>query len=137
VATASDDNGAFKISGETGDILVFSSIGFLPQEIVIENENTIDVFLESQEAGLDEVIVVGYGTQKKENLTRAVSQINAEDISLRPSTSVATALQGLMPGLNIQIDNGDPSATPELNVRGFNSINGGSPLVLVDGIEGD
>src|SRR5699024_8838824 len=116
---------------------IFSSIGFLPEEIVIADESSIDVFLESQEAGLDEVIVVGYGTQKKENLTGAVSQINAEDISLRPSTSVATSLQGLMPGLNIQIDNGDPSATPELNVRGFNSINGGSPLVLVDGIEGD
>jgi len=137
MATASDDNGSYKISGETGDILIFSSIGFLPEEIVIADESSIDVFLESQEAGLDEVIVVGYGTQKKENLTGAVSQINAEDISLRPSTSVATSLQGLMPGLNIQIDNGDPSATPELNVRGFNSINGGSPLVLVDGIEGD
>src|SRR5699024_2647492 len=91
MATASDDNGSYKISGETVDILIFSSIGFLHEEIVIADESSIDVFLESQEAGLDEVIVVGYGTQKKENLTGAVSQINAEDISLRPSTSVATS----------------------------------------------
>src|SRR5690606_1804132 len=80
---------------------------------------------------------VGYGVQKKAHLTGAVSQVNAEDIALRPDANIATTLQGLMPGLNIQMNDGDPSATPDINVRGFNSINGGSPLVLIDGIEGD
>ena len=63
--------------------------------------------------------------------------VNASDIALRPDANIASTLQGLMPGLNIQMNDGDPAATPDINVRGFNSINGGSPLILIDGIEGN
>lgn len=91
----------------------------------------------SNASDLDEVIVVGYGSQQRANLTGAVAQVNTEDIALRPDANIANTLQGLMPGLNIQVNTGDPSATPDINVRGFNSINGGGPLVLIDGIEGN
>ena len=91
----------------------------------------------SNASDLDEVIVVGYGSQQRANLTGAVAQVNTEDIALRPDANIANTLQGLMPGLNIQVNTGNPSATPDINVRGFNSINGGGPLVLIDGIEGN
>ena len=83
------------------------------------------------------MVIVGYGTQKKANLTGAISQIGAKDIASRPVSNVVSSLQGLLPGLNIQSNNGNPGASPDINVRGFNSINGGTPLVLIDGIQGD
>lgn len=137
--TVTDFDGKFSMSvPEQGDpVLIFSYLGFTPQEIAVGTQNTINVILQEDAENLADVVIVGYGTQKKENLTGAISQINAEDISLRPSPDIISALQGLLPGLNIQVNSGDPAATPDINIRGFNSINGGSPLYLVDGIVGD
>jgi TonB-linked SusC/RagA family outer membrane protein len=133
-----DGEGNFAIAVPDGKgTLVFSYIGFQPQEVEINNRVAISVTLLEDTKALEEVVIVGYGTQKKANLTGAVDQINAEDIALRPANDITSSLQGLMPGLNIQVNNGDPTATPDINIRGFNSINGGGPLVLIDGIEGD
>lgn len=117
--------------------IVVSYMGYLTQEIKIDNRRTVDIVLKEDIASLDEVVVVGYGTTKKQNLTAAVTQINADELGNRANTSIVQSLQGTMPGLNIQSNNGDPRQNPEINVRGFNSINGGSPLVLINGIEGN
>lgn len=137
--TVTDFNGKFSISVPDKDdaVLVFSYLGYKPQEIPIESKSTINVNLKESAQSMDEVIVVGYGTQEKENLTGAIGQVGYEDMSMSTLPSATSALQGKIPGLNIQVNNGDPSAEPDINIRGFNSINGGAPLVLVDGIEGD
>lgn len=135
---AADAQGSFEIRVPfSSGRLKITAIGYETQEVEFVHGETLSVILESTESLLEDVVVVGYGVQKKANLTGAVSQVDAKDIAMRPSANIAGTLQGLMPGLNIQIDNGDPSANPEINVRGFNSINGGSPLVLIDGIEGN
>lgn len=140
IGVATDFDGFFSIQvpDEISEVLVFSYLGFQRKEILLESEKDhYDIVLEEDAQSLNEVVVVGYGTQRKGNLTGAVGQIDAEDIALRPAANVTNALQGLLPGLNIQMNSGDPGATPDINIRGFNSINGGGPLVLIDGIEGD
>ena len=86
---------------------------------------------------LDEVVVVGYGSQKRTNLTGAISTVTSQELVDRPASSVTHMLQGRVPGLNITTSSGVPGNTASFNIRGTNSINGGSPLVLVDGVEGD
>ncbi len=136
--TLSREDGSFQIQVSSRDaILVFTMVGYQPLEMALAQQSTLHVTMKPAINAMEEVVVVGYGVQKKANLTGAVSQVNGEDIALRPSPNIAGTLQGLMPGLNIQLNNGDPSKTPDINVRGFNSINEGGPLVLIDGIEGN
>ena len=139
IGTVTNLDGEFSLSvpDDANTILRFSFLGFLTQEITIGSQIKFEVFLEEDAESLDEVVVVGYGTQRRENLTGAVSQINTEDLPANSSDNILRALQGTMPGLNIKQTSGDPTATPEINIRGFNSINGGSPLILIDGIQGD
>jgi len=133
-----DGNFSLNVPDRPQTTLVFSFLGYKTQEITINNQSTFEVKMKKDSKSLDEIVIVGYGTQKKENLVGAVSTANIGDIATRPSADIASSLQGAVPGLNIRSSSGgDPSATPEINIRGFNSINGGSPLVLVDGIEGD
>jgi len=133
-----DAKGRFTLQlSDQNAVLVFSYIGYLQREVSVNGQTSIHVVLRSSENKLEQLVVVGYGTEKKSDLTGAISQIGNEYIASRPSSSVVSSLQGLLPGLNIQSNNGDPGATPDINVRGFNSINGGSPLVLIDGVEGD
>ncbi len=136
VATEVDGSFAIPVLQNEGQLLI-TALGYKEQLVNYKKGTVLQIRLQEATSDLDEVVIVGYGTQKKANLTGAVAQINAEDIALRPDANIAGTLQGLMPGLNIQINNGDPGATPDINVRGFNSINGGSPLVLIDGIEGN
>lgn len=138
VATASKQDGSFTLNvvQQEGQLTV-TALGYVEQTLNFKAGERLTIKLQEKQSDLEEVVVVGYGVQKKANLTGAVSQINAADIALRPDANISTALQGLMPGLNIQLNSGDPSETPDINVRGFNSINGGSPLVLIDGIEGN
>ena len=136
-ATIANSNGEFSLDNLPENAsLIISYTGFIQQEVPVNGNTSLAIVLKEDQALLNEVVVVGYGTQKKINLTGAVAQVKGEDIALRPSADVTSSLQGLLPGLNIQINNGDPAASPDVNIRGFNSINGGSPLVLVDGIEG-
>src|SRR5690606_38009068 len=132
-----DFDGKFNIQAKLGDVLQVTYVGFETYEITIDDQTNLTIQMSANTSVLDEVVVVGYGTQRKGNLTGAVGNIDAEDIALRPSPDVTSALQGLLPGLNIQMNSGDPTVAPDINIRGFNSINGGSPLVLIDGIEGD
>lgn len=136
--TVTDVEGNFSIEVPNSDaILQFSYTGFTTQEVPVGNRSIIDVVLISDNNILEEVVVVGYGTQKKANLTGAVSVITSEALEKRPITSAGTGLQGLIPNLNITIRNGDPTQGADFNIRGFESINGGSPLILVDGVPMD
>lgn len=133
--TVTDIDGSYSITVEDGDaVLVFSYTGYTTQEIAVGNQTTIDVELATDVQALEEVVVVGYGTQKKANLTGAVSVITSEALDKRPIVSTGQGLQGLIPNLNISFQDGDPTTAASFNIRGYESINGGEPLILVDGV---
>src|SRR5690606_9118024 len=110
--------------------------GYKTTELTVTQSDTLNTQLELQQTDLKDVVVVGYGTQKKVNLTGAVSQISGDDFSQRPVTQITQALQGTVPNLNITIGSGRPGTSGSVNVRGTTSINGGGPLILIDGILG-
>lgn len=118
--------------------LVYSFVGYNPTEVQVLNQTIINVTLQENVKGLEEVIVVGYGTQKKLNLTAAVDQVTSETLDKRPVPNVTQGLQGVLPNLNIKLLDGKPVQAPSFNIRGMTSIGqGGSALVLIDGVEGD
>ena len=116
-------------------ILLFSFVGMKMQEIAIGNKTTINVKLEDETVGLEEVVAIGYGVQKKVNLTGAIAQIDSKVLESRPITNLGQGLQGLVANLNISPVSGAPGRGVSFNVRGMTSINGGEPLVLVDGVQ--
>lgn len=137
--TKTDENGRYAISVSKGQTLIFSYIGFTPQEIAVGDGSLIDVVFQSGETSLDEVVVVGYGTQKRANLTGAVSTIDVEKtIGQRPVSDVGRALQGAAPGLTVTTASGDLGRNPKIRLRGLSgSLNGegAQPLILVDNVE--
>lgn len=124
---------------KTGDVIQISYIGYITQEVVWEGR-TLNVTLREDSQTLEEVVVVGFGSQKKANLTGSVSQVKMDEVlGSRPVVNAMSALQGTMPGLQIT-PNGDasgPGQAKNFNIRGTTSINGGSPLVLIDNVPGD
>src|SRR5690625_65644 len=135
VGTATDFDGHFQLDGVDPEaVLVFSYIGYQTQEVEVEGRTSIDVTLLDDAQTLEEVIVVGYGTQKKVNVSGAVDFIDGKDIENRPVANVMQGLQGASPGLNINYAGGTPGSKPTINIRGFTSINGGEPLVVIDGV---
>ncbi|UGU15083.1 SusC/RagA family TonB-linked outer membrane protein [Sinomicrobium kalidii] len=136
VGTATDFDGNFSIRAAEGeDILVVSYIGYKTTEVTARQN--IQIRLQEDVTGLEEVVVVGYGSQRKESLTGAVNTVNTENVTQRPVANLSSGMQGLSPGLNIGKNSGRPGDEVKINIRGFTSINGGAPLVLIDGIEGD
>lgn len=138
--TISDSEGDYSINiGEPDAILVFSYVGFLTQEIPVNGRNIVDVQMTTDTRAFDEVVVIGYGTQKKVNLSGAVDVITTEEIENRPVSNVGQALQGLAPNLNVApgLQGGEVGAKMDINIRGLGSINGGTPYILVDGVEQD
>ena len=133
--TQADFDGNFNISvADENATLIISYLGFTTQEVPLNGQSNVSITLEEDTASLEEVVVVGYGTQKKANLTGAVSQIGGERLQSRPITNAGQGLQGLIPNLNISFDDGQAGAGATFNVRGFTAINGGGPLVLIDGV---
>lgn len=137
IGTATDLDGRFSIDVPEGSTLVFSFIGFDSQTIEIGNQKEFKITLVESTQTLQEVVVVGYGTQEKVNLTGAVGVATSERLESRPIANVGEGLQGVIPNLNIAPRNGDPAQSPQFNIRGFQSINGGAPLVLVDNVPMD
>ncbi|MRG44793.1 SusC/RagA family TonB-linked outer membrane protein [Chitinophaga sp. SYP-B3965] len=135
----SGENGRYQLAVPNDQsVLVFSFIGFAEQEIPVGTRNTIDVKLISTAKDLEGLVVVGYGTQKKINLTGAVDQVGKEVFENRPLTNVTRGLQGAIPNLNIRMTDGKPTRGATYNVRGTTSIGaGGSALILIDGVPGD
>lgn len=130
-----------KYSLEVPDVnatLVVSFIGYQTAKISLSGRTTIDIQLAADVKSLEEVVVVGYGTQKKLNLTAAVDQVDGEALENRPIPNLTQGLQGVMPNLNIVLLDGKPNQSPSYNIRGTTSIGqGGSALILIDGVEGD
>lgn len=137
--TATDADGRYQINATGNQTLTISFIGFTPQTLKINNRSTIDVVLVEDSKLLEEVVVVGYGTQLRRNVVGAVEHISGDVISDRPNAYVLRSLQGQVPGLNISMVDGKPSRSASLQIRGTTqSIGaGGSALCLIDGIEGD
>ncbi|MFA6831230.1 MAG: TonB-dependent receptor [Bacteroidaceae bacterium] len=130
-----DFDGKFKVDVPIDKkILIFSYIGYKEQKINVTDNMTLHVIMKEDNQQLDEVVVVGYGTQKKANLSGAVSSVGSDALQNKPIVSAGQGLQGVIPNLNISIKSGDPSESPTYNIRGNTSINGGGPLVLVDGV---
>ncbi|MEA5258372.1 TonB-dependent receptor [Arcicella aquatica] len=134
VGTVSDADGYFTLSVQENTKLIVSYIGYKSQIIEIGKQSNITIRLLSEDKNIDEVIVVGFGAQKKINLTGSVDAVSSKQLEGRPINNVASGLQGLIPNLNISNPSGRPSAAPSFNIRGITSINGGDPLVLVDNV---
>ena len=136
--TVTDFDGNFSIQVNKNSVLTVSFIGYVSQEVAVKGGNKLNITLKEDSQALDEVVVVGYGTQKKVNLTGAVEQVTSEVFDNRSVPNVTQALQGSIPNLNINITDGKPTRTASFNVRGTTSIGqGGDALVLIDGVEGD
>ncbi|GAA0880529.1 TonB-dependent receptor [Algoriphagus jejuensis] len=136
--TVTDLDGKYSLNVPEGATLVFSFIGYDAQNIALGGRSVIDVILTEGMSALDEVVVVGYGVQRKANLTGAVDQVDSEVFENRPISNVAQGLVGAVPNLNIKMLDGKPTQSPSFNVRGTTSIGQqGSALVLIDGVEGD
>jgi TonB-linked SusC/RagA family outer membrane protein len=141
--TTTDADGNYSMVSLPSDVtLIFSFVGMKSQEISIGGKKTINVIMEEETIGIEEVVAVGYGTQKKVNLTGAVSTINADVLESRPVTNVTQAIQGLSTGVEIAQTSygGSLEGTASINIRGLNTIGEGStggPLILIDGAEGN
>lgn len=138
IGVITDLDGNFTLEVPADAVLQISYIGYLPQEIKVANQTSFNIELKEDSKTLDEVVVVGYGTQKKANLTGAVSSVNFEEQALsRPVTTVSAALAGLSAGVQVMQTSGQPGSDgATIRVRGMGTLNNNDPLVLVDGMEG-
>lgn len=135
ISTLTDGVGNFSIPAKKGDILVFSFIGLVTKEVAVGDQSSISVTLEEDKQALEEVVVVGYGTIKKSNLTGSVAKLDARVLETGVRSNPGSALAGTIAGLRVQQTSGRPGATPNIVLRGGTSFTGGgSPLVVVDGL---
>lgn len=140
LGTITDFDGNFTLSVPAQSLLVISYIGYAQQEIKAVPDKILKITLKEDSEMMDEVVIVGFGTQKKVNLTGAVGVTDAKSLESRPVVSATQALQGLVPGLQITQNNGSMESDPSISIRGKGTIGKGSdsaPLVLIDGMEGD
>jgi len=131
--TGADGKYSIRVANAATDVLVFSYIGYAPQEIPVSGKSQINVNLKSQSADLNEVVVVGYGTQRKSDLTGAISVVKASDVQKRQATTVAESLQGLATGIKVR-GGGQPGSEAQIQIRGLKNLSGSSPLYVVDGL---
>ena len=139
MGVVTEENGTFLLSVPVGEVVLqVNCLGYSDQEVTVPaSRDRITVVLQEDNQLLNETVVVGYGVQKKVNLTGAVTQVDSKSLENRSAHSVSNMLQGSVPGLNISTSAGSPGSAGSLNIRGYTSINGASPLVLIDGAIGD
>lgn len=143
IKSSTDGNGRFTVNVNnltSGSQLIVSGVGYIEQRINISSKRDFQITLVSEESSLEEVVVVGYGTQKKVNLTGSVDVVSGEALANRPATNISDLIKGTSPNMNINMGmrGGEPGAASSWNIRGVGSINGNSsPLILVDGVEMD
>lgn len=133
--TVTDVDGKFSIEVPKSDaVLVVSFIGYNTERVLLKGQSILNIKLISDIKSLEEVVVVGYGTQKRSNVTAAITSIASKEIKNIPTSNAANALQGKLPGVVVQQTSGSPGSTPSIKVRGFGSISAGNnPLIVVDG----
>ncbi|MEO9004681.1 MAG: TonB-dependent receptor [Ginsengibacter sp.] len=138
--TSTDTGGSFSIDANVGDILEFTMVGYKKaSEIVGQNKDIMVVMQIEAEVG-SEIVVVGYGTQRKVDLTGSIATVSSDKLESRPLTNLGDGLEGLIPNLNVNLQNGQPGTGASYNIRGYTTINGNSsssPLILVDGVQRD
>lgn len=132
----SNQDGSFSVSAKRGDVLVFSFVGYQPQEIIVGDQSTYDVFLSKATAALDEVVVTGYTAERKKDITGSVAVVDMKSMRSIPTGSATAALQGQASGVNV-ISSGVPGGGSFVFVRGLSSFGNTSPLVLIDGVQGN
>lgn len=133
--TITDIDGKFSIDNvPSGAILQVSYIGYMEQEIKVGNQTNLNIQLKEDSQSLDELVVVGYGVQKKADLSGAVATVPTEVLMDRPVVNVGQALQGSVANMNVTIGSGQATDSPSFNIRGTTSLNGGDPLVVIDGV---
>ena len=132
--TSTDIHGVYSLDVNKGQTLVFSYIGFKNQEVKIDTKNTLNISLQEDFEVLDEVVVVGYGTMKRSDLTGAVVSVTNEDIKKNVVTSLDQALQGKAAGVFVTQNSGAPGGGVSVSIRGVNSFNGNEPLYVIDGV---
>ena len=134
IGTITDFDGKYTIEAESGATLVFSFIGYQSQEVPVDGRNTINVTMEADAQQLNEVVVVGYSTQRKSDLTGAVSQVSSDDIENYTFSDATQALQGRMSGVSVQQQGGAPGAGAVISIRGFGTLSDAGPLYVIDGM---
>jgi TonB-linked SusC/RagA family outer membrane protein len=140
IGTVTDEEGKYRLNGGQGTgVLIFSYVGYNAQEVQVDNKKSINITLIEEASSLNEVVVVGYGTQKKVNLTGAVSTVDfSKEMDNRPITNASQALSGKVSGVWVSQNSGSPGSDgATLRVRGFGTLNDTNPLVLIDGVEGN
>ena len=135
--TITDFDGKYSLSVKTGDVVVFSYIGYVTQGITISNQTTLNVTLKEDTETLEEVVVVGYGTMKKKLVTGATVQVKGDNIAKLNTTNPLQAMQGQTPGVNITSTSGQPGEGMKVQIRGLGTVGSSSPLYLIDGVGGD
>lgn len=136
IGTATDLDGQYSINAPEGSTLVFSYIGYASQSVEVRAQNTIDITLKEDQSSLQEVVVVGYGTQEVKNLTGSVSSINMKEVQSLPLLNAAQALQGRAAGVSVTQATGAPGAPFVIQVRGVGSLGNTEPLFVIDGVIG-
>jgi len=131
---STDFDGNYKIEAKTGDVLLFTFIGFKTQRVTVGTQNTVNVTLQEETAELKEVVVIGYGSQKRTLVTNAVTQVSGDNLVKTNTTNALQALQGQAAGLQITSTSGQPGEGLNVVIRGVGSTGGSSPLYVVDGI---
>lgn len=135
--TKTDQDGKFSLSVPENSTLVISAVGFATREVKVTAEKELSISLEPTANDLNEVVVIGYGTQKRSAITSAISTVNTKNLEKQPTANLANMLQGQAAGVSVSSGSGNPAGAPSIQVRGFSSINGGKPLFVVDGIPQD
>ncbi|WP_034041713.1 SusC/RagA family TonB-linked outer membrane protein [Wocania ichthyoenteri] len=138
VGVQSDFEGTYSIEVPNKQtVLVYSFLGFLTKEVMVGNQTAINVSLEENAESLDEVILVGYGIQKREEVTAAITSVNVAELQKIPTSNIATSLQGQAAGVNVSSATGAPGSDPVIRIRGLGTIGNNNPLFVIDGIPGD
>lgn len=136
IGTLTDSKGEFQLNVPSNAVLVFSMVGYIEQEVLILNQSEISVVLNKNYSSLDEVVVIGYGNERKINLTGSISSVSGEDLSKRQLGQTSQALQGMIPGVTVTQGSGQPGSDGgTIRIRGIGTLNDANPLILVDGLE--
>lgn len=131
--TITDEKGAFTLEAKPTDVLIISFVGYATREVTVGRQISLNILLQPNNNNLTEVVVTGYTSQRKKDLTGAVSVVDVVQLKAQPAASAVEALQGKAPGVQI-VNDGAPGSTPQIRIRGFSTINDNDPLYIIDGV---